>query len=105
MFSMPSLFYILRLTYNMLQEIKFFFHLQIFVEGLLRSGSKENISIAEELITPSKIGGLAKKQEHHLTSALYLLKYDVSVTVALEAAKEYFNSAMSMNDSSMELAK
>ena len=85
--------------------------LQIFVEELLRSGSKENISIAEELLTPSKLAGnstttTAKKMEPPvLTSALHLLKYDVSVSVTLEAAREYFNAAMSSHDSSMDLAK
>ena len=86
--------------------------LQIFVEELLRSGSRENISIAEELLTPSKLAGsittttAAKKKEPPvLTSALHLLKYDVSVSVTLEAAREYFNAAMSAHDSSMDLSK
>ena len=86
----------------------FISHFQMFVEELLRSGSRENITVAEELITPSKLAGNSaqnKKQEYHLTSALYLLKYDVLVSVVLEASREYFNAAMSGTDSSMELAR
>ena len=40
-----------------------------------------------------------------LKYSLHLLKYDVSVSVTLEAAREYFNAAMSSHDSSMDLAK
>lgn len=77
----------------------------MFVEGLLQSGSKENISLAVEVLTTSKLGGVVAKKEHHLTSAMCALKYDVSVNVVLEAAKEYFNAAASLTDSSMELAR
>ena len=86
----------------------------------MRSGSKENIKIAQELITPSKLAGNNSNKVTAiggnkssgtravppvLTSALHLLKYDVSVSVVLDAAKEYFNAAMSGVDSSMDLAK
>lgn len=77
----------------------------MFAEGLLQSGHKENIPLAVEVLTTSKLGGVLTKKEHHLTDALYALNYDVSVQVVLEAAKEYFNAAASLADSSMELAK
>ena len=77
----------------------------MFVKGLLQSGSKRNIKIAEELLTPSKQGSLIKTKDQHLRSALYILKYEVSVTLVVETATEYFNSAVQLRDASMDMAR
>ena len=70
----------------------------------MQSGYKDNILLAPELLTTSRMAQPVMK-EHHLTEALYALKYDTSVKLVLEAAKEYFNAATSLGDESMELAR
>lgn len=74
------------------------------MHGLLQSGSKQNIKMSEELLTPSRHGSLVKTKDQHMRSALYILKYDVSVNLVVESATEYFNAAVSLDDSSMDLA-
>ena len=77
----------------------------MFAEGLLQSGMKQNIHLAEELLTPCNLGTVRRSRDPHLNASLNVLKYKVSVSVVVEAAKEYFASATSFSDSSMELAR
>ena len=77
----------------------------MFAEGLLRSGTKQNIHLAEELLTPNRVGSVHRNRERYLKSVLNVLNYKVSVNIVVDAAKEYFNSAASHSDPAMELSR
>ncbi len=81
--------------------------LKVFAESLLCSGQEANICLASQLLTLS--GGSHRRppptQRLPVSSFNYRLSYEVSCELVLNAAKEYFNSAASLMDEDMDLAR
>ena len=95
---------------------KLLYFLQIFVKYLLKSGVEDNLNLAKELLTCAAVkkrvldptstpDKRAKKVMPRLTNALYIIPYDESVSLVLEAVKEYFDAGATLMDASMDLAR
>ena len=84
---------------------------------LLSSGVEENLYLAKELLnctaskrkikdealsTPEK---KVRKPSPRLTNASFVIPYDESINLVLEAEKEYFNAGANLMDASMDLAR
>ncbi|XP_076354433.1 NBAS subunit of NRZ tethering complex-like isoform X3 [Tachypleus tridentatus] len=83
---------------------------EIFTESLLCSGSKENISLAGQMLESSH--NVVRKKSPLIMSSqtsgpLYSNKvpYHKAVKLVLVAAQEYFNSSATLSDPCMALAK
>ena len=78
--------------------------LQIFVERLLCSGCQKYIEFAGQFLarSPSEVAVTALKMSE---GSPYHIPYDISVSLVLQATQEYFNSASSLMDSDMDLAR
>eukprot|EP00794_Sanderia_malayensis_P009896 gene9896-10909_t len=91
---------------------------EIYVKHLLHSGIEDNLNLAKELLTCSH--EKKKTADHHgtpttekqtkkptkrLTNALHVMPHDDSVSLVLDAAREYFNAGANLMDSSMDLAR
>lgn len=69
---------------------------EIYASSLLTSGDAASIKLAGEVLTCNQEGGARHSQ---------LVNYARSVEIVSNAAKEYFNSASTLNDPALELAK
>ena len=86
---------------------------QIYTESLLCSGAESNIQLAASHLTlssssPDPQTGITEPvsgMEAAEQGTLFRLSHDVSVQLVVAAAKEYFNSAASLMDSEMDLAR
>ncbi|KAJ0182797.1 hypothetical protein K1T71_002166 [Dendrolimus kikuchii] len=67
---------------------------EIYASALLTSGSSSSIRLAGEVLS-------CEENDRRFT----LIEYDRSVELISNAAKEYFNSASSLNDPALELAR
>lgn len=89
--------------------------IQIYTESLLCSGEQSNIQLAASHLTLSP-----SPSSHHNETAVtepaasmvtteqgpqFRLSHSLSVQLVVGAAKEYFNSASSLMDSEMDLAR
>lgn len=82
---------------------------------LLCSGVEETLYLAKELLTTTKhrtkndnqsvAGSKSKKVMPRLTNSSFVLSYDDSVNLVLEAAKEYFDAGANLVDPSMALSR
>lgn len=71
------------------------FPVQIYASALLTSGDIPSIKLASEVLTCTADGRRNSQ----------LVNYERSVALVSAAAKEYFNSAGSLNDPALEMAK
>ncbi|XP_064390924.1 NBAS subunit of NRZ tethering complex-like isoform X2 [Halichondria panicea] len=80
---------------------------KVFAESLLCSGQKTNISLASQLLTLSRGSHRRPPPTQRLpaSSFNYRLSYEVSCELVLNATREYFNSAASLMDEDMDLAR
>lgn len=85
---------------------------QIYTESLLCSGVEGNIQLAAQHLSLSSSFSSSSKleltemgfaEEGHVVD--FKLLYDASVDLVVGAAKEYFNSATSLMDKDMDLAR
>ena len=87
----------------------------MFVSHLLCSGMEENLYLAKELLTVVKqkskedrrstLALKGKKPMARLTNSSFVLSYDDSVDLILDAAKEYYNSGANLVDWTIDLAR
>ncbi|ELT90143.1 hypothetical protein CAPTEDRAFT_162693 [Capitella teleta] len=68
---------------------------EIFVESLLCSGSHKDISLAGKMLTSKSLDDFYSSK----------VSYERSVELILSSAREYFDSAASLTDASMDLAR
>jgi len=88
---------------------------KILVSHILCSGIEDNLSLAKELLTVTR--QKLKEDSHHasaskpkrkmpqLTNSSFVLPYDDSVSLVLDAAKEYFNSGANLIDPILDLSR
>ena len=91
----------------LLRFLYFYFCVKVFAESLLCSGQKTNISLASQLLTLSRGSHRRQPPTQRLpaSSFNYRLSYEVSCELVLNATREYFNSAASLMDEDMDLAR
>lgn len=83
----------------------YYTYTQVFAESLLCSGQEANILLASQLLTLSRGPEKPPPRVSGSMSFNYQLSRDVSCELVLNAAKEYFNSAASLMDVDMDLAR
>ena len=81
---------------------------------MLCSRIEENLYLAKEVLTVSRqkpkedrrsTPSKPRKAMPRLTNSSFVLPYDDSVNLILDAAKEYFNSETNLTGPSMDLSK
>ena len=82
----------------------------MFTESLLCSGQEANIQLACQLLTTSLQCPVPRPEQQSSKATppsgfSYQLPYDKSVDLVVHAAREYFNSAASLRDRDMTLAR
>ncbi|XP_051501521.1 NBAS subunit of NRZ tethering complex-like isoform X3 [Myxocyprinus asiaticus] len=78
---------------------------QVFVESLLCSGREENVRLAGQLVHCSAMSEDTPVSVAFSGKAHARVAYNISVELVLAAAREYFNSSATLNDSCMNLAR